>query len=134
MTEPENLDDKSIGNEAELWRRVPPDQLYLEYDGTITPSTQAFSYKAMSVVLAEQVSNTKRTPEELLVEFQKYGMAAITAGNARNCNQIVYPKPEHDEPAHAEVYGNKTKRVRRLLREEAVSRGWVVPPPNPSFA
>jgi len=131
MPDPSFTDDSSIRDDAELWRRVPHWQYEEEEDGSITLSSAVFSPRRLSVTIAEDVLTSGRTPENIVEEFPNFGLLGITAGNARACAQIIYRLPENDEPAHAEVYGNKTKSVKRKLKEEALGRGWVVFPSPP---
>lgn len=132
MSEPSFTDDSSIQDDAELWRRVPPYQYREEDDGSIRPSSQAFSYPRLSVVIAEDVLNSGRSPENIVQGHPNFGLLGITARNARACAQIVYRLPENDEPAHAEVSGKKTNSVKRRLLEEAKERGWIVTPSPPN--
>jgi hypothetical protein len=124
-------DDLTIVNDAELWRRIPNTRIIVDDDsGERRPSSQAFNDDddgdPMSVYLAEVVLLANRSPESLLESFVGYGLAAITAGHARECQQGVFRAPTADEPAHAKVFGKKTKKVRRAL---AVEARWVLSPP-----
>ncbi len=120
-------DDPSIPDEAELWRRVPPDfYTYDERLGRRRPSSGAFDNhrdgSPMSVVLAAE----SRGVDAVLAGYAGYGLVAITAGLARACGQGVVRAPLPDEPAHAHVVGAKTSSVKKRLARDARS---IVEPP-----
>ncbi len=73
----------------------------------------------MSVLLADVVAQTRRTPEDVLAAFDGYGLAAITAGSARAFKQGVSATPEPDEPAHASVFGPKTGSTKKGMAKAA---------------
>lgn len=125
-------DDPTIQDAAALWRRIPPCHFVPDDNlGTVRPSSAAFedtkkpSYSPMSVLLASVMSDTKRGPEDALTGHAGFALASITAGLARRCHQGVARDPEPDEPAHAIVFGTKTKSIRRTL---AKASEWVIPP------
>lgn len=126
-------DDFSIPDDAELWRRIPPAQIIIDYNhpgGPVRrPSTGAFDNssdeKAMSVLLAAIVLTAGRTPEDTLAGFTSFGLVAFAAGLGRAHGQIVVRDPEPDEPAHAAVIGHKSKTLKKTL---ARTSRWVVLP------
>lgn len=79
----------------------------------------------MSVLLAHLVLQSGRSPQNVLSRYHKYALASITAGLARECRQAIIRAPLPEEPAHAEVFGNKTYAIRKRMVEAA---SWVVPP------
>ena len=125
-------DDPTVRDDADLWRRIPPWHFVADdnVDG-VRPSSAAFEDhpdgSPMSVLLAEIVAETGRRPVDVLAAHGGYGLAAITAGLARESGQGVARKPRRDEPAHAEVFGKKPKSVRKKL---AKGSEWVLPPPD----
>lgn len=127
MAGPKYTDDQTIQNDDELWRRVPP--WWLVSDEMLSQpriSSAAFddspNGSPMSVVLA----NESRGPESVLEGHKGFALVSITAGLARECSQGVAREPLREEPAHAVVFGKKTKAVQRRFAQEA---NWVVPPP-----
>jgi hypothetical protein len=113
-------DDHTIANAAELWRRIFPDWWIPDYNtGTRRLSTAAFQdapdRTPMSVAIAAECAG----PEELLSDYDGYGLAAFTAGSARACRQGVVRAPTKELPAHAHVVGKKTTGVKKCLREAA---------------
>ena len=124
--------DPSIGDETELWRRIPP--WHFIYDENLKrrrPSSSAFANDPdghpMSVVLAEAAAVVP-SPAQVLTGHERFALASITAALARECGQGVVRDPLPDEPAHGLVVGPKPKSVQRRLAKTAE---WVIPPKEP---
>lgn len=117
-------DDASIADETVLWRRVHPDQIVPGHNNETCPSSQAFQNTSgtdrMSVNIAEET-----TIEDTLRGYEDHFIVAIEAGFVRGQNQGVIRRPREDNPAHAEVTGNKTRGVRKRL---SAASQWVVRP------
>lgn len=125
-------DDPTILDEAALWRRIPPRHFVTDHNlGVVRPSSAAFedtkkpSPSPMSVLLAATMLDTQRGPEEALEGHFGFALAAITAGLARACRQGVARDTKPNEPAHAVVFGKKTKSISRTL---AKGSEWVISP------
>ena len=137
MTAPDSsyADDPTIADDSSLWRRVPPRHFVLDENlGRMRPSSAAFedhpNGTPMSVVLGEEVLNANRSPESVLSGgHEDYGLVSFTAGLARQKNQGIVRKPLREEPAHAEVFGKKTKSVKNAFAKNCQ---WVIPPPEPA--
>jgi hypothetical protein len=134
MQEPQSLyrDDPTIGDDAPLWRRIPPWHFVFDENlGRWRPSSAAFEdhpdRSPMSVLLGQDVLNQGRTAGSVLEGHQGFGLAAIAAGLARRNRQGVMRKPRPDEPAHAEVFGKKTGAVKKAFVRNCY---WVLPPPE----
>jgi hypothetical protein len=126
-------DDPTISDSYELWRRVHPMQVVQEEDsGAVRPTSQAFSDPSdgtpMSVYLAEGGTCGGRTPDEVIARFPGYGLVALSVQVVRQLGLRIRRRPLPDEPMHAEVYGQKTTRVRKALAK--VSTWLIRPPPN----
>ncbi len=124
------VDDLTIKNEAPLWRRVPPHHFVFDDNrGTWRPSSAAFddhpNGTPMSVVLGEDVAAASRTADSVLAGHEGFGLVSLPAGLARENRQGIVRRPLPDEPAHAEVFGKKTRGVRKAL---AKGSKWIVPP------
>lgn len=78
----------------------------------------------MSVVLAAVAALGGCGPHDVLGRHDRYGLASITAGLARAYRQGIARDPTPQEPAHAVVFGKKTKSTKRALAKQAQ---WVVP-------
>jgi len=125
-------DDSTISDDAALWRRVYP--LWIVRDenaGGPRVSSAAFDDSEdgspLSVLLADVVAKTQRTAQNVLAGYDGYALAAISAGTARHNKQSVARTPLPDEPAHASVFGTKTKSNKRGMAKAA---NWVIAPPE----
>jgi hypothetical protein len=113
-------DDPSIADEDPLWRRIHPTQIVRDQQtGELRPSSAAFedpsNGTAMSVVLGVLAMSAGRDVDDVLAAHPEHSMAEILAGDARECEQAVYPAPIPEEPAHGEVAGRKTRSVKKRL-------------------
>ncbi len=124
------VDDATITNDSELWRRITP--LWVVRDenaGGLRVSSAAFDDSRdgtpTSVLLATIVRETGRTDTTVLESYEGYGLASLTAGEARGCKQDVARDPLPEEPAHAFIFGVKSKANKRCLASSAV---WVISP------
>ncbi|MBI3696222.1 MAG: hypothetical protein HY238_15470 [Acidobacteria bacterium] len=123
-------DDPTIPDQAELWRRIPPWHLVKDENlGRIRPSSAAFDNhpdgSAMSVLLGNEMTAAGCGPEAALAGHERFALAAITAHLARSCGQGIARDPLPDAPAHAVVFGEKTRLIRKKL---AMAAYWVIPP------
>ena len=128
------IDDPTIEDNMLLWRRIPPDHVIFDAnEGRLRPTSAAFADHTngtpMSVVLGQEVIDDGRTPESVLEGHEGFGLVSFTADLARINRQGIMRKPQSTEPAHAEVFGRKTKGVKRALAKGAI---WIVRPPNAS--
>lgn len=87
MPVPPYFDDAGISDSVDLWRRLIPAWIVPDDNtGGVRISSAAFDDSRdgtpMSVLLADVVAQTRRTPEDVLAAFDGYGLAAITAGSA----------------------------------------------------
>lgn len=125
-------DDATITDLASLWRRIHPEQIIFDQSLMFwRPSSAAFDdspdTSPMSVTLAEEVVKSGRRAEDVLGGNPGFALAGFTAGLARQLGQGIARDPMPTEPAHAAVFGNNTKPVRRRFAKESE---WVIPPPD----
>lgn len=133
MSDQPYTDDSSIPDKARLLRRIPIKPSHIVCDpkveGGMRPSSAAFENhpdgSPMSVQLEDVLRELGQEPDSALRNHEGFALAAITAGLVRSCNQGVVRNPTGDDPAHAEVVGDKPKSVRKRLAKSAV---WVVFP------
>lgn len=132
MAELAYANDPTIADESVLWRRIPPRWAVLDENrGGLRVSSAAFDNSddgtPTSVHLAEVASAVGLRPADILQRYDGYGMASLTAGQARGCGQAVGPDALPDDPTHGYIAGPKPKSVKRRLAAAAV---WVISPPN----
>ena len=125
------VDDLTICDASRLLRRIPP--WHFVFDDNLDrwrPKSAAFANhpngSPMSVLVADVVEDTGRSLADALTNYPGFALASITAGLARKCEQGIAREPLEDEPAHAVVFGRKTKGVQRRLAKKCE---WVLPPP-----
>ncbi len=131
MANSQYVDDPTILDPAELWRRIPPRHFVRDENrNLVRPSSAAFddhpNGSPMSVLLAEDVIGSGRGPNDVLSNDYGFALASITARLTRDCSQGVARDPLPDEPSHAVVFGNKTDSVRKRL---ALGSQLVATPP-----
>lgn len=135
-------DDPTIPNAEDLYRRVVtawivPDQAA----GRNRLSSAAFddSRNEISVDLSSMIS-----PEESLRLGLRFGggplrgLVAVTAGQARDLDQVVVRDPIPEDPAwslpgnpaHSLICGKQTKSIKKRLAAQA---RWVYPPDQNPF-
>lgn len=122
-------DDASIGNDCNLLRRVKikPHCIIWDHNQNRWRPTSA-SYKdhpngsPMSIVLQDELERIGLKPEDVLADYKEYGLAAITAGFAREQNQRIAKEPMPNDPAHGIVIGNKKRAASRMAKKAQ----WVV--------
>lgn len=127
-----NVDDPTITDNAPLWRRIPPRHFVFDANlGRYRPSSAAFEDhpdgSPMSVVLGNDVLAAGRSPESVITGCEGFAVASFQAGLARLKGQGVMRKPLRDEPAHAEVFGNKTDSVKKAFTKNSI---WIIAPPE----
>lgn len=127
---PERQDDWSIGNNERLWRRVHPKQIDFDTEtGEPRVSSGVFSTgDGLSVSIASET-----TIETLLRNYPEHSVVEFEAGVARSVGCIVVRDPTLDDPAHALVWGPKSRgrlnpTQRDTLRNAAILRLYRRPP------
>jgi len=113
---PKYVDDKSISDEEDLWRRLP--QSWVQYDDTLKTNrvtSQAFQDSKDGTPASASIASENNGPEALLQGHDGYGIGCLTAGTARGCDQGITRHPEPDDPAHVYIFGEKTKTNKRCL-------------------
>lgn len=123
------LDDPTIDDASELWRRIPPYHFYPDKILKRTrPASAAFDDDPdgtpMSVVLVEKGRN--KDPAKVLEGHEGFGLVSFSVGFARSLGQGVTREPSPHEPDHAHVFGKKTKGTKRKFAKKSK---WIVSPP-----
>ncbi|MDP2200826.1 MAG: hypothetical protein Q8K07_02315 [Methylicorpusculum sp.] len=124
------LDDETIGADTFLYRRIlnqpdPPVRQIVWDDNKQCwrPSSVAFDNhpngSPMSVAIDDTLKANNLSPDSLLVGHEDFSLAIFTAKVARDNNQGVIRKPLDNDPAHGEVFGKKTKSVKKALAKNS---------------
>lgn len=127
-------DDASIPNHDRLFRRVPPNQLTRENDGSIRISSANFRHPELSVNIESLMIEQGRLPEDTLKNYPGEFLTSITAalvrgfGHAIVKDNISRPNEPPVDPAHGLVLGKKTGSFANAMVR---SHSWIVSPPNP---
>ena len=128
------VDDASISDDCNLLRRVQIKKHFIVWDHNQErwrPTSASFrdnrDGSPMSVVLQDGLDRDGRDTREVLVGFEEFGLAAITAGFAREQNQRIAREPMPDEPAHGIVIGNKKRSDKRMAKNAQ----WIIAPNLP---
>ncbi len=126
MSDEARQDDKSISDADRLLRRIPPNQLCTESDGTKRPSSANFKTPELSVNIESLMNEQGRAPEDTLTDHPGEYLVAVTAGRVREFNLpiVKQTEPPHD-PAHGLVLGKKTGSFANAMVR---SYEWVVAP------
>ena len=113
---PPDVDDGSIADDADLLRRIRPDQIVDDKNlGARRPSSAAFKDPTMSVDTEPILHQHGLDWTFTLRNYSGYSLARFKAGAARAETLAVVHKPEPGNPAHTEVIGKKTQGVANRL-------------------
>jgi hypothetical protein len=126
----DHFDDPGIPDNERLFRRINLTHIVEGDDGKSHVSSAAFRDRELSVNLESMMRVAARAPKDALRNNPKDLLMSLVAGVCRRNGQIVGPDPVPDEPAHAYVFGRKSKTVQRALRDSAE---WIVPGEAPSW-
>lgn len=127
MSQPVYQDDTSIRDEERLFRRVHVKQLVPDDDtGLARVSSGAFKDKDLSVQIESVLTESGRSAESCLRNYEAHKLVSITAANARQFNEAVCRDPLPEEPSHGLVYGSKNNP--RISNGISALAAWVIPP------
>jgi hypothetical protein len=123
-----DVDDGSIADDANLLRRIRPDQIVDDENfGGKQPSSAAFKDPELSTD-AEPILRAHGLDWRFTLQgHEGYSLARFAAGHARIKKLPVIHKPITGNPAHTEVHGKKTQGVANHL---VVGATWIHLEPN----
>jgi len=81
----------------------------------------------MSVFLGQEVIASGRDENSIIVGHNGFHLASVTAGFARELKQGIMREEETGGPAHAEVFGRKTKSISGKFAKSSI---WIIAPSN----
>jgi hypothetical protein len=125
-------DDPTIRDDDRLFRAVTPQFIVREADGTLRPSSAAFTAEELSVNIASVMAAQGRPPAETLNNFPGWSLTSITPGAIRRYDAekgeshpvVRDADPPHD-PAHGLVLGRKSRGFANTMTR---AHRWIVPP------
>lgn len=128
MVDDPRQDDPTIRNDDRLFRRVQPNWLIPEPDGSQRPSSAVFKAPELSINIESLMIQQGRAPEDTLTKYPGEYLTAVTAGQVRVYKHPIVKEtePPHD-PAHGLVLGKKKDSfANAMIRQHQ----WIVPPPK----
>jgi len=121
------IDDTTIPNSEDLYRRIHPSQWKL-VENTHTFRVTSAAFKDHRCQISVDLSSLT-TPQDALARASqkeiKYALAAVTAGDARQIEQKIIRDPAPNDPAHALIVGQQPPHVSKALAQAAK---WIIPP------
>jgi hypothetical protein len=121
-------DDLSISDGDRLLRRIRPNQLHTDADGSQRPTSAVFKSPEMSVNIETLMVAQGRAPEDALTNFPGEYLTSIVARDVRSFGYpIVKDTDPPNDPAHGLVLGKKTNSFANAMVR---SHRWIVAPPG----
>src|SRR5271165_3623011 len=128
MADDPRQDDPSILNDDRLFRRVRPNQLVPEPDGSQRPSSAVFKPPELSVNIESLMIQQGRPPEDALSKYPGEYLTAVTAAQVRVFGHPIIKDTEPpNDPAHGLVLGKKRSSFANAMTRQ---HQWIVPPPK----
>lgn len=110
------VDDPTIKNDERLLRRIHPEQIVRDdKSGGYRVSSAAFNDVQLSTDLYSVLIAAGLDATSCVRAHDGYGLVAITAGLAREKNQVVYREPVEGNEAHGIVEGKKPSSVKKAF-------------------
>ena len=128
MADETRQDDPTIPDSDRLFRRVRPNQLFTEPDGSQRPTSAVFKNQELSITIESLMTEQGRPPEDTLTGFPGEYLISIIAGHVRaHGYPIVKDCEPPEDPAHGLVLGKKTHAFANAMVR---AHRWIVPPPK----
>ena len=124
MPLPSYVNDSSVGDDEEIWRRIPVSMVY--WDNAIDrlrPQSGIFSDSDDGSPMSAHRARCYGSPTEANTGDNL--MAGLTVGFVRGLGLGVATQPTTDDPGHLWVFGKKTASIKKKLARRAK---WVIPP------
>ena len=119
----EYADDSSVGNDEEVWRRIPADKICWDNAlDRLRPQSGMFSDSGPESPMSAHRARCYARPSEAAGDDL---MVALTAGFLRRLKLGVATEPPTDDPGHLWIFGKKTASTKKKLARSAT---WVIPP------
>jgi hypothetical protein len=118
-------EQEAVAPETLLYRRVSPKMLQAHGDCLRVTSALFKQKPALSVVIEDTLRALGREPVSILDRYSDQTLIALPASAAFAHDLSVERTPDEDEPAHADVVGNRSGGIARSLLRASE---WVVAP------
>ncbi len=119
---PTRVDDPTISDGEPLWRRILPEWIHADNDGSIRPISYAFRDQTPSAELSVHISSLT-DQDRVLRDYPRHSLAAIKASDARALGYAIVRDPTPDDPSHALICPSPNQGNARKLARQAT---WVV--------
>lgn len=139
---PEYVDDSTILDDDELWRRIPNWPNFVVYDENRNierVSSVAFkdhrNGTPMSVAIASIARQHGRGSIDLINDneaHEGFGVVSLNVGNVRELNQGVMKEPIEGQPEHGEVFDKSGQRSKKTQKALAQSAAIIIAPEPPA--
>ena len=126
MADQTRPDDPTIPHTDRLFRRVRPNQVVHEPDGTLRPSSAVFKDAELSVNIESLMIAQLRPPEDTLTKYPGECLLSILVSQVRERGYAVVKDTDSpNDPAHGLVPGKKRDSFANAMRRQY---RWIVPP------
>src|SRR5208283_3216284 len=119
---PQRVDDLTIPDHEILWRRIIPDWICREADGTVRPAKVAFIDR-LSGEVSVHLASILGDPSLALRGRPGDSLVAIPAGLPRSLGLAIVRDPRPNDASHALICPSPSPGKARQLAKQAV---WVV--------
>jgi len=119
---PQRVDDPTIGNDEILWRRIVPDWLCRETDGTVRPAKVAFIDR-LSGEVSVHIASIMQDSSLALQGRPQDSLVAIRAGLPRSLGLAIVRDPKTEDPSHALICPSPTPGKARQIAKQST---WIV--------
>src|SRR5438270_769778 len=104
---PQRVDDPTIADDEILWRRIVPEWLHQEPDGTVRPAKVAFIDR-LSGEVSVHIASIMRDPNLALDGRPLDSLVAIPASLPRSLGLAIVRDPTPNDPSHALICPSPT--------------------------
>ena len=124
LADAEYVDDSSVGDDEEIWRRIPRNMAYWdEVLDRLRPPSGMFSDSDDGSPMSAHRARCYGSPSEANAGDNL--MVGLSVRFVRGLRLGVATQPPTNDPGHLWVFGKKTASIKRKLAKQA---RWVIPP------
>lgn len=117
-------DDPSVGDDEEIWRRIPVDMVIQDSaTNELRPQSGMFGDSRDGSPMSAHRAQCYGSPGE--ANTGGYLLVGLTVRCLRTLRLGVATRPTTADPGHVWIVGNKTASIKKKLAKHAY---WVIPP------